>query len=131
MRDNLQRTKRDYFTNATATVIFWGAEQIIQCGIIENPGAVISASINKYSFISARYLPPFFDYKHRIRYYQNEEVNSIDQIKHPSVRECAKLLGIDKGLEIVHTADLPAPFRIRFEFGIHCWNAERIIIITK
>lgn len=74
----------------------------------DNPGAVISASINKYSFISVRYLPPFFDYKHRIRYYQNEEVDSIDQIKHPSVRECAKLLGIDKGLEIVHTADLPA-----------------------
>ena len=74
----------------------------------ENQGAVISTSINKYSFISARYLPPFFEFKHRIRYYLQEEVNSLDEIKHPSVRECARFLGIDKGIEVVHNADLPA-----------------------
>jgi len=33
---------------------------------------------------------------------------TIDEIKHPSVRECAKFLKIDKGIEIVHNADLPA-----------------------
>ena len=74
----------------------------------ENGGAVINATINKYCFITARYLPPFFKYKHRIRYYQHEETNSLDEIKHPSVRECAKSLKIDKGIEIVHNADLPA-----------------------
>ena len=58
-------------------------------------GKVISASINKYCFITARYLPEFFKYKHRIRYYKHEEVNNLDQIQHPSVRESAKLLKID------------------------------------
>ena len=71
-------------------------------------GQTISVTINKYCFIIVRYLPPFFDYNYRIRYYQHEETNSMDDIKHPSVRECLKYLKIDKGVEIVHNADLPA-----------------------
>ena len=71
-------------------------------------GQVISATINKYCFITARYLPPFFDYNHRIRYYKQEEKNNLDDIEHPSVRETAKFLNIEKGIEIVHNADLPA-----------------------
>lgn len=74
----------------------------------ENGGIVLNASINKYSFISLRHLPPFFDFKHRIRYYQHEEVHSIDEIKHPSVRHCAAYVGVEKGVDIVHNADLPA-----------------------
>ena len=71
-------------------------------------GSVISGTINKYCYITARFLPPFFDYKHRIRYYKHEETDSIAKIKHPSVRETAKFLKIDQGIEIVHNADLPA-----------------------
>lgn len=74
----------------------------------QNGGRVLSATINKYSYINARWLPPFFDYKHRIRYYRQEEVNSIDEIGHPSVRECARFMGVTDGLEVVHNADLPA-----------------------
>lgn len=73
-----------------------------------NGGQVISATINKYCFITARYLPPFFSYKHRIRYYINEETQTINDIKHPSVKEVMKFLGINNGIEIVHNADLPA-----------------------
>lgn len=71
-------------------------------------GAVISATINKYSYITVRELPPFFPYKHRIRYYEQEEVNNLEDIRHPSVRESALFLGYDRGLEVVHNADLPA-----------------------
>jgi D-glycero-alpha-D-manno-heptose-7-phosphate kinase len=71
-------------------------------------GRVLSVTINKYSYINARWLPPFFDYKHRVRYYRQEEVNSIDEISHPSVRECARFLDVQDGLEVVHNADLPA-----------------------
>ena len=74
----------------------------------DNGGAVISASINKYSYITARKLPPFFNYRHRIRYYKQEETNTLDEILHPSVRECAKFLSFEQGLEIVHNADLPS-----------------------
>lgn len=74
----------------------------------ENGGAVLSAAINKYCYITCRYLPPFFDYKYRIRYYQREEANRIEDIKHPAVRECLSFSKLDKGIDIVHHADLPA-----------------------
>jgi len=74
----------------------------------KNGGAVINVTINKYCFITIRRLPPFFEYKHRIRYYIREDVKSISEIKHPSVRECLKFLNHDDGIEIVHHADLPA-----------------------
>ncbi len=74
----------------------------------ENGGEVISTTINKYCYISSRYLPPFFDYKHRIRYTLREETQSIFEIKHPSVRECLRFLKINQGIEMVHTSDLPA-----------------------
>jgi D-glycero-alpha-D-manno-heptose-7-phosphate kinase len=71
-------------------------------------GAVISTTINKYSYITVRELPPFFDYRHRIRYYQQEETQTLDEIRHPAVREVAKHLQFEGGLEMVHNADLPA-----------------------
>jgi D-glycero-alpha-D-manno-heptose-7-phosphate kinase len=71
-------------------------------------GIVLNATINKYAYITVRELPPFFDYKYRIQYYLKEEVSSLEDIKHPVVREATKLLNITKGLEIVHNADLPA-----------------------
>ena len=74
----------------------------------KNEGLVINASINRYSYITSRWLPPFFEYKHRIRYYEKEETQTLKEIKHPSIRECAKFLNIKKGLEIVHNSDLPA-----------------------
>ncbi len=73
-----------------------------------NGGAVINTSINKYCYITVRHLPPFFDFNYRVRYYHKEEVSAIDDIKHPSVRECLRFVQIEKGVEIVHTGDLPA-----------------------
>jgi D-glycero-alpha-D-manno-heptose-7-phosphate kinase len=74
----------------------------------EHGGAVLSTTINKYSYINLRWLPPFFDYKYRIRYFNQEQVNYADEILHPSVRECIKFLKINGGIEVVHNADLPA-----------------------
>lgn len=73
-----------------------------------NSGAVLSTTINKYCYISCRYLPPFFDHNYRIRYTHREETKSIDEIKHPSVRECLRYLNFEKGIEMMHTSDIPA-----------------------
>ena len=74
----------------------------------KNDGLVLSATINKYSYITTRVLPPFFEFKYRIRYFTQETVTSVDEIIHPSVRESLRFLGFDQGLEVLHTADLPA-----------------------
>lgn len=75
----------------------------------EHGGAVLATSIDKYCYITCRYLPPFFDYKYRIRYSEREEVNNVEEINHPSVRECLKHLDFySKSVEIQHNSDLPA-----------------------
>ncbi len=74
----------------------------------EHGGAVLSTAINKYCYITCRYLPPFHDFKHLIRYYKREEAQSVDDIQHPSVRECLKFLEFEQGIDLVHHADLPA-----------------------
>ena len=68
---------------------------------------VLSTTINKIRHIYCRYLPPFFQYKFLLRYFHREETKTIEEIKHPSVRECLKFLGIDQGIEMVHTGDIP------------------------
>ncbi|RZB35270.1 MAG: D-glycero-alpha-D-manno-heptose-7-phosphate kinase [Desulfobacteraceae bacterium Eth-SRB1] len=74
----------------------------------ENGGAVLATCINRYCYINVRQLPPFFEHNHRIVYSKIETVNKIDQIQHPSVRECFKYMNIQKGIEIHHDGDLPA-----------------------
>jgi D-glycero-alpha-D-manno-heptose-7-phosphate kinase len=74
----------------------------------KNAGAVLSTTIDKYCYISLRYLPPFFEHKHRIVYSIVENVKTIREIKHPAAKALLELFKIDKGLEIHHDGDLPA-----------------------
>jgi len=74
----------------------------------EYGGAVLGTSIDKYCYITCRYLPEFFEHKHRIVYSQIENVRDIEKINHPSVRESLKFMGITEGVEIHHDGDLPA-----------------------
>ena len=74
----------------------------------ENGGSVLATSINKYCFISCRYLPPFFEHTTRVVYSTIENVSHYQEIKHPAVRETMRFLDFDRGVEIHHDGDLPA-----------------------
>lgn len=74
----------------------------------KNGGAVLAATIDKYCYITCRYLPKFFEHDSRLVYSRTELVNSIDEIQHPSIRECLRFMKITRGVEIHHDADLPA-----------------------
>lgn len=74
----------------------------------KNGGATLSTTIDKYSYITVRYYPPFFPVKYKIAYSKIETVNTHEEIEHPSVREVLKYLKIDEGVEIHNAADLPA-----------------------
>ena len=71
-------------------------------------GRVISTTINKYLYISSRYLPSFFKHKYRIAWSRIEETQNIGQIKHNAVRAILNYLKNKKGLEIHYDGDLPA-----------------------
>jgi D-glycero-alpha-D-manno-heptose-7-phosphate kinase len=71
-------------------------------------GAVLAATIDKYCYLTCRYLPPFFEHRIRIVYRKIETCSTVDQISHPAVREAIRFLKIDRGVEIHHDGDLPA-----------------------
>jgi D-glycero-alpha-D-manno-heptose-7-phosphate kinase len=77
---------------------------------LQEGGAVLSTTIDKYCYISCRFLPPFFNIKHRIVWSHIETVSTISEILHPAVREGLRYLGFNDavGLEIHHQGDLPA-----------------------
>ncbi|MFC1461172.1 kinase [Verrucomicrobiota bacterium] len=73
----------------------------------EHGGCVLATSINRYCYITGRYLPPFFEHKYRVVYSITEDIDAIEEIKHPAVRECLRFLSIPEGVEILHVGDLP------------------------
>lgn len=75
---------------------------------LKHGGAVLATAIDKYCYITCRYLPPFFEHRNRIVYSKIESVSSIDEIQHPSVRETLRFLNVERGIEIHHDGDLPA-----------------------
>ncbi len=95
-------------TKTPLRISFFGGGTDYPVWFNEYPGAVLATTIDKYVYITCRYLPPFFDYHSRISYTLIELVKEIAEIKHPSVRECLKFLEIAKGVEIHVDGDLPA-----------------------
>jgi len=89
-------------------VSFFGGGTDYPAWYREHGGAVLSTAINKYCYITCRYLPPFQDYKYLIRYYKREETRTLEEIQHPSVRESLRFMELENGVDIVHHADLPA-----------------------
>lgn len=102
----------------------------------ENGGTVLSTTIDKYCYISCRYLPPFFEHKFRIVYSKNELVDEIDEIIHPAARETFRFMKVREGVEIHHDGDLPARAGIgsssSFTVGLlHALYALKGKMVTK
>lgn len=73
----------------------------------EYGGCVLSATFNKYSYVTVRKLPALFDYRNQFTYSKIERFNSPDELSHPLVREVLKYMDIDR-IQIAYDADLPA-----------------------
>ncbi|MCC8050310.1 MAG: GHMP kinase [Clostridiales bacterium] len=70
-----------------------------------NGGAVVSAGINKYIYITVN---PKFDNKIRVSYSNTEIVDEVQELNHELVRECLQMVGIHGGIEITSIADIPS-----------------------
>ena len=88
-------------------ISFFGGGSDYPSWYIENGGAVLSTTIDKYIYISCRYLPPFFEHRLRLVYSFVEACQHSSELDHPSARETLKFLGIKNGLEIHYDGDLP------------------------
>lgn len=95
-------------TRTPFRVSFFGGGTDYPAWFRDHGGSVLATTIDKYCYITCRYLPPFFEHKHRIVYSIIENVREIAHIKHPSVRAVLEYMGVEDGLEIHHDGDLPA-----------------------
>ena len=71
-------------------------------------GMVLGGTIDKYCYLTVRYLPPFFEHRYRVTYSIIENAQRIDDIRHPAVRETLRHFNLDRGVEIHNDSDLPA-----------------------
>lgn len=67
-------------------------------------GSVISAALDMHVYITVNRR---FDNKIRVVYNGNELVECVDEIQHNIIREAMRVTGVESGVEIVYTADLP------------------------
>jgi D-glycero-alpha-D-manno-heptose-7-phosphate kinase len=74
----------------------------------EHGGAVVATTIDKYCYLTCRFLPPFFEHRIRVVYSKIENCREVSEIQHPSVREVLRYLHFERGVEIHHDGDLPA-----------------------
>ena len=87
-------------------ISFFGGGSDISDFFVENGGQVISTTINKYCYVTARLLPPFFDHSIRLAYSKVETCKELDQINHPLIR--AALTDYSRNnIEIHYDSDLP------------------------
>ena len=73
-----------------------------------NSGQVLATSIDKYSYITCRYLPPFFNHRISISYGVMEKCMQTKEVKHPSAKAVLNYLKILDNVAIHHDGDLPA-----------------------
>jgi D-glycero-alpha-D-manno-heptose-7-phosphate kinase len=71
-------------------------------------GATLTATVNHYTLVTVHRLSQFSPNRLRVHYSKVESVDELDQIEHPSARECLRFMGIDHGIEIHYVSDLPA-----------------------
>lgn len=71
----------------------------------EHEGFLIAAAIDKYVYIMLhkRFVPQIL-----LKYSQLEEVDAIEDVRHPLIREALRLTGADSYIEIASMADVPA-----------------------
>lgn len=68
-------------------------------------GAVVSMAISKYIYVTVH---KRFDDSIRVSYTNTEIVEHVDELKHAIIRECLKMVGIEKGIEITTIGEVPA-----------------------
>jgi D-glycero-alpha-D-manno-heptose-7-phosphate kinase len=74
----------------------------------ENGGEVISFAIDKFCYVTARILPPFFKHRYHVSYSKIEKTKTISEIRHPAVRAALQKYCAEDSVEINHVGDLPA-----------------------
>jgi D-glycero-alpha-D-manno-heptose-7-phosphate kinase len=97
-------------------------------------GAVFSAAIDKYIFVTVKRHSELFNEPIRINYSATEQVENIGQIQNNIARECLRLLKVEPPIYISTVGDLPAStglagsssFAVGLLHALHAYRGERV-----
>jgi len=89
-------------------VSFFGGGRDYPVWYRNHGGAVLATTIDKYSYITCRYLPPFLEHADCPFYSRIEHRRSLDEIAHPAIRKVGRYMNVTRAIELHHDADLPA-----------------------
>lgn len=95
-------------TRTPYRVSFFGGGSDYKAWYEEHGGAVLTTTIDKYCYLSARWMPPYLGMRYSVLWSSLDRCDRREEIRHPSVRSCLQYLGIDKPFEVNHAGDLPA-----------------------
>src|SRR4051812_18364956 len=71
-------------------------------------GAVLSTTIDKFVYVTAKRHGKTFTEQYRLNYFDSEHVDRLDDIKNAIIRECLRLVPVDPPLYLSTVGDLPA-----------------------
>jgi D-glycero-alpha-D-manno-heptose-7-phosphate kinase len=102
----------------------------------EEPGQVISTTINKFIYVVIKRQLGIVEHKYRISWSKIEFRNRIEDIEHPIVREALKMFEIDFPIEITTFTDIPGQTGLgsssSFAVGlVHALHALKGEMVTK
>ncbi|MFC1833438.1 GHMP kinase [Thermodesulfobacteriota bacterium] len=95
-------------TRTPLRISFVGGGTDLRSFYSREPGGVVSAALDKYVYITVNRLSRYFDHRILVKYSKTELVDSVDQIRHPIIREAMKVTGVLDRVEITSMADIPA-----------------------
>ena len=88
-------------------ISFVGGGTDLRSFYAQEPGQVLSSSIDKYIYVVIKRQVGIVEYKYRVNWSKVEFCNEIDSIEHPIVREALRLFDIDFPIEISTFSDIP------------------------
>ena len=71
----------------------------------DHKGLWVSGAIDKFAYVGVK---KRFENEIRLSYSKIEEVNNVDDIEHPIIREALNYFDIKHGIEITSIGDVPA-----------------------
>ena len=89
-------------------ISFFGGGTDYEKWFSQNKGAFLSMAIDKYCFSIVKYTIHLSNHNYRVSWNQVEEVNQVEDIKQPIVREVLKYFDYRKAAEYFYMADVPA-----------------------
>lgn len=97
-------------------------------------GAVLSATINKYVYVTIRHHGELFNERFRLNYSETEQVEKLDEIKNDIARECLRFLKVEPPIYISTVADIPAfsglgsssSFAVGLLHALHAYKGEHV-----